>query len=213
VAATHFSAVYIYTVTHGPLRWAHGRFSVLELRGATVGIVGYGDIGQATARLAKAYGMKILALGRRQPADDGIADERFDGSQLHHVLSRSDYVVCAAPLTPATTGMMGAAEFAAIKKGSVFINVGRGPTVDEPALIAALTSGHLKGAGLDVFCTEPLPKSSPFWDLDNVLLSAHNMDKTDTFMIESVEFYCREQLPRFVRGLPLYNPVDQRLGY
>jgi phosphoglycerate dehydrogenase-like enzyme len=186
---------------------------VLELRGATVGIVGYGDIGQATARLAKAYGMKILALGRRMPVEDGLADERFDVSQLHHVLSRSDYVVNATPLTAATTGLLGAAEFAAQKPGSVFINVGRGPTVDEPALIAALTSGHLKGAGLDVFCTEPLPKTSPFWDLDNVLVSSHNMDKTDTFMIESVEFYCREQLPRFVRGLPLYNPVDHRLGY
>jgi phosphoglycerate dehydrogenase-like enzyme len=157
--------------------------------------------------------MKILALSRRQPAIDDIADERFDGSHLHHVLSRSDYVVCATPLTPATTGMFGQAEFAAQKKGSVFINVGRGPTVDEPALIEALSSGHLKGAGLDVFCKEPLPKTSPFWEMDNVLISSHNMDITETFMQESVEFYCKEQLPRFVRGLPLYNKVDHQIGY
>jgi phosphoglycerate dehydrogenase-like enzyme len=208
-AATHFFSAVCNTVTHDPLRWSRADFRCSNSAAPRWA----SWAGQATARLAKAYGMKILALGRRQPVDDGIADERFDGSQLHHVLSRSDYVVCAAPLTPATTEMMGAAEFAAIKKGSVFINVGRGPTVHEPALIDALSSGHLKGAGLDVFCTEPLPQSSPFWDLDNVLLSPHNMDKTDTFMIESVEFYCREQLPRFVRGLPLYNPVDQRLGY
>lgn len=178
-----------------------------------MGVIGYGDIGKATARLAKAYGMHILALGRRQPVDDGVADERFDSSHLHHVLGRSDFVVCATPLTPSTAAMMGKAEFAAQKSGSVFINVGRGPTVDELALIEALKSGHLKGAGLDVFVEEPLPKESLLWDLHNVLLSPHNMDQTDTFMHESVEFYCKEQLPRFVRGLELYNKVNHKLGY
>lgn len=185
-----------------------------ELRGATVGIVGFGDIGKAVARLAKAYGMHVLALGRREPpADPSLADECFDQAHLHDVLGRSDFVVLATPLTPATNGMMSSEQFHAMKKGSVFINVGRGPTVNEPALIEVLTSGHLKGAALDVFCEEPLSTQSELWDLDNVLLSPHNMDQTETFMHESTEFYCREQLPRFVRGLPLYNVVDHASGY
>lgn len=174
--------------------------------------MGFGDIGKAVARLAKAYGMHVLALGRRRP-DVTLADESFDVSQLYNVLGRSDYVVLATPLTPATDRMMGLAEFQAMKKDSVFINVGRGPTVDEQGLIETLKSGPLKGAGLDVFYEEPLPSTSELWSLDNVLLSPHNMDQTETFMHESTEFFCREQLPRFARGLPLYNAVDHESGY
>ena len=140
--------------SHKNKQW--DQYPVQELRGATLGIVGYGDIGRATAKLAKAYGMKVVGL-RRHPAPDEFADEMLDASteSLNKMFAESDYILCAMPLTPATKGIIGAEQFAVAKKGSVFINVGRGPVVDEGALIAALQqqqdNGRLKGAGLDVF--------------------------------------------------------------
>jgi phosphoglycerate dehydrogenase-like enzyme len=185
-----------------------------------MGIVGYGDIGRATALLAKAYGMKVLALTRRARDVDAYADEMIVNDStdegLNRVFRESDYVVCALPLTSATYHRIGAKQFAMAKSGCVFINVGRGPVVNEEALITALQSNdsrRLKGAALDVFTIEPLPLSSPLWDLDNVLLSPHNMDQTATFMIESTALFVQEQLPRFVRGEPLLNQVDPSAGY
>jgi phosphoglycerate dehydrogenase-like enzyme len=177
----------------------------------------YGDIGQATAKLAKAYGMKVIAMRRHSQPDEHV-DIMYGPDHLDTIFADSDYVVCAAPLTTATHKMIGVRQFAMAKPGLVFINVGRGPVVDETALIAALErsmqdEGPLKGAALDVFEIEPLPLNSKLWELDNVLLSPHNMDKTDTFMHESTEFFVNEQLPRFVRGLQLYNEVDCAAGY
>jgi phosphoglycerate dehydrogenase-like enzyme len=148
------------------------------LRGATLGIVGYGDIGRATAKLAKAYGMRVIALRRRKPStidtwavDDPYCDVIYGNHQLNDLFAESDYILCSAPLTTETKGMIGKEQFDAAKANAVFINVGRGPIVDEVALIDALKDGKLKGAGLDVFSTEPLPKESELWELDNVLLS------------------------------------------
>ena len=156
------------------------KYPIQELRGATLGVVGYGDIGKAAARLAHAYGMKVHALKRRKPScddeKDPIAQVVYGSSkeELHTLLASCDYILCSLPLTPQTTGMIGKAEFDAAKQGAVFINVGRGPIVDEPEMIAALQDGRLKGVGLDVFVTEPLPANSPLWTLDNVLLSPHS---------------------------------------
>lgn len=189
------------------------KYSVQELCGATLGIIGYGDIGRATARLAQAYGMRVLGLGRRAPPADGILAASYDQTQLSEVLRQSDFIVSATPLTSSTRGMMGAAEFAACKPTAVFINVGRGPTVDEEALIEALRTGGIRGAALDVTCVEPLPADSALWELDNVLLSPHNMDQTDTFQHESTDFFVKVQLPRFARELRLYNRIDGAAGY
>ena len=155
------------------------KYPVKELRGSTLGIIGYGDIGKAAARLANAYGMKVQALKRRPPAageKDHIAEVVYGNSkdELLKLFASCDYILCAMPLTPATQGMIGKAEFDAAKDGAVFINVGRGPIVDEPEMIAALQDGRLKGAGLDVFAVEPLQKDSSLWSLDNVLLSPHS---------------------------------------
>lgn len=190
------------------------KYSVLELRGATLGVVGFGDIGKAAARLAAAYGMKILAL-RRNPRPDPLCDAVYgnDKESLNRIFAESDYLLCAAPLTAETRGLIGKEQFDCAKEGSVFINVGRGPIVDEPAMIEALKDGRLKGAALDVFATEPLPEDSPLWELDNVLLSPHNMDQTATFTHEATEFFMTENLPRFVRGEPLLNEVDPVAGY
>lgn len=193
------------------------KYNVQELRGATLGIVGYGDIGRACAKLAKIYGMRVIAL-RRNPQlceGDPLCDEVYgsDKGSLNHLMSQSDYVVCSAPSTVETRGMIDQAAFQSAKMGMVFINLGRGPVVDEAALICALTTGALKGAALDVFVEEPLPASSPLWDLPNVLISPHNMDQTATFMHEACEFFVYENLPRFICEEPLLNPVDIRLGY
>ena len=128
-------------------------------------------------------------------------------------MSISDYVVCSAPSTVETRGMVNADAFKAAKQNQVFINLGRGPVIDEDALVESLKNGTLRGAALDVFSTEPLPTDHPLWDIDNVLLSPHNMDKTSTFMKEATEFFVNEQLPRYILGDQLLNPVDARLGY
>lgn len=191
------------------------QYPVLELRGSTLGVVGFGDIGRASAKLAKAYGMKVLGLKRTVPESfsDECCDEIFDLSGLVEVVKRSDYILVSTPLTEQTRGLISKEVISHCKKTAVIINVGRGPIIDEEALIEALESGAIKGAGLDVMTVEPLPKESKLWKLPNVLLSPHNMDMTLTFMQESTEFFINENLPRFVREIELLNPVDKSAGY
>ena len=109
--------------------------------------------------------------------------------------------------------MVNADAFKAVKQNAVFINLGRGPVVDEKALVATLKSGQLKGAALDVFIEEPLPTSNEMWDLPNLLISPHNMDRTATFEHEATEFFIAENIPRFLCKEDLLNPVDPLLGY
>jgi phosphoglycerate dehydrogenase-like enzyme len=191
------------------------KYNVLELRGATFGVIGYGDIGLACAKLAKAYGMRVVTLRRNPKLSmyDPYCDKAYGTDELNTLMSESDYICVAAPLTEATRGMVGAEALAHIKQDAVIINVGRGPIIDEDAMIEALRTRKLKGAGLDVTTIEPLPQDSPLWKLDNVLLSPHCMDKTATFQKESTDFFITENLPRFVRNNDLYNPVDKSAGY
>lgn len=182
-----------------------------------MGIIGYGDIGRAVAKLATVYGMKVVAL-RRHPflsRDDPYCDVVYgrDKASLNRLMSESDYIVCSTPSTVETRGMVNHIAFDHVKKGAVFINLGRGPVVDEAAMIEALRGDRLKGAALDVFKEEPLPPNNPLWELPNVLLSPHNMDQTNTFMHEATEFFLKENLPRFICGEDLLNPVDPALGY
>lgn len=193
------------------------KYDVEELRGKTLGIVGYGDIGRACAKLAHVYGMKIIAL-RRNPklsVNDPFCSVVYgtDKASLNQLMSESDYIVCSAPSTVETRGMVNADAFEAVKENAVFINLGRGPVVDEDAMIEALKNGKLKGAALDVFDQEPLPKDNELWSLSNVLLSPHNMDQTDIFMHEATEFFVYENLPRFICGKDLLNPVNPKRGY
>lgn len=157
-------------------------YDIEELRGKTMGIVGYGDIGRACAKMASVYGMRIVAL-RRHPylsRGDSVCNVVYgrDKESLNQLMAESDYIVCSAPSTIETRGMVSAEAFENIKKNAVFINLGRGPVVDEAALIRSLESGRLKGAALDVFSQEPLPPDNKLWELENVLISPHNMDKT-----------------------------------
>jgi phosphoglycerate dehydrogenase-like enzyme len=128
------------------------------------------------------------------------------------MLPRCDYVVVAAPLTSETRGMIGEAEFAAMKPCAVVINVGRGPVINEEAMVRALSSGRIKGAALDVFDHEPLPAGHPFYKLENVLLSPHCADHTLDWLDNAMKFFI-EQYQRFQAGEPLRNIVDKKLGY
>jgi len=190
-------------------------FDVLPVSGQTVGIVGYGDIGRAVAAKVRPLGMKVLAVKRHAStlrAEDSIVEEVFGPERRIEMLSRCDYVVVTAPLTPETRGMIGAPEFAAMKPAAALINVGRGPVIDERALIAALSEGRIKGAALDVFDHEPLPQGHPFYKLENVLLSPHCADHTPDWLDNAMEFFIA-QYQRFRRGDALLNVVDKKLGY
>jgi len=193
------------------------KYSVQEIRGSSLGIIGYGDIGRASATLAKAYGMKVVAL-RRNPAlsnNDPCVDLVYDNSKesIHKVMNTCDYILISAPLTAQTKGMIDKEAFVHMNKNAVLINVGRGPIIDEDAMIEALKKGMFKGVALDVFATEPLPSESELWEMNNVLISPHNMDMTETFMHEATEFFVHENIPRFIRDETLLNPVDKAAGY
>jgi phosphoglycerate dehydrogenase-like enzyme len=187
---------------------------VEELYGKTMGIVSYGSIGQATARLAKAFGMKVVAMRRRPElsAGDPLVDKVYGPGELREMIAESDFVVIASPITAETRGMVGEAEIAAMKPSAVLINVGRGPVVKEAALIDALKHQRIRGAALDVFDVEPLPAGHPFYALDNVLLSPHSADHTPGWTDQSMVFFV-ENFRRFVNGEPLENVVDKQAGY
>jgi len=191
------------------------QFDVTMIEGKTVGIVGYGDIGRAVAKRVHAMGMIVLALKRHAQAGktgDLLADQIYSPDRRLEMLARCDYIVVATPLNPETRGMIGAPEFAAMKKTAVVINVGRGPVIDESALIEALSARRIKGAALDVFDEEPLPKGHPFYKMENVLLSPHCADHTPDWLDNAARFFI-EQLDRFENGQPLFNIVNKSLGY
>ena len=203
-------------------------FAMQELKNARMGIIGYGSIGQACARVAtQGFSMKVTGLKNRKSKDsigdeDPYADTIYYGLEgMNRIFEECDFVVCALPLTADTRQCIGHEQFAHAKS-NVFINIGRGQVVDEIALVEALQSKKLKGAALDVFAVEPLPHSSPLWEMDNVLISSHNADniegtdeagKPTTFMSESTKFFIQAQVPRFLLGEELLNPVDPETGY
>jgi phosphoglycerate dehydrogenase-like enzyme len=190
-------------------------FDIVEVSGQTVGIVGYGDIGRACAARAKAVNMRVLAVKRHGPLlynMDPLVERTYGPEGLEEVLSQSDYVVVAAPLTRETRSMISDAQFNVMKADAVIINVGRGPVIDEPAMVRALESRRIKGAALDVFDREPLPAGHPLFSLDNVLLSPHCADHTPDWLERAMTFFL-EQYGRYRKGEPLLNVVDKTLGY
>ncbi|MGA8763906.1 MAG: D-2-hydroxyacid dehydrogenase [Candidatus Sulfotelmatobacter sp.] len=184
-----------------------------EIAGATLGLIGLGSIGRTVAQMAAALGMRVIAVRehveKEKPA--GVA-AIFSPSQLDELLSHSDYVVIAAPLTSATQGLMNADRLAAMKPDAYLINVGRGPQVDEAALADALRSRRIAGAALDVFDEEPLPPESPLWDLDNLLITPHTAGLTGKLWHRHYELFS-ENLRRYHSGEPLLFTVDKQKGY
>ncbi len=195
-------------------RWE--QFDVEEIAGQTVGIVGYGDIGRAVASRAHAMGMRVLALKRHAPAPsnakaDPFIAQFYTPDELTAMLSLCDFVVVAAPLTSETHHMIGDAAFSAMKPNAVVINIGRGPVVDQAALVRALTDGKIKGAALDVFEQEPIPSGDPIYKLENVLISPHCADHTKDWLNQAMQFFM-QQYERFSKGQPLENIVEKHLG-
>lgn len=179
------------------------KFEVDSPQDKLLGVVGYGAVGRACAAAAQALGMRVVAASRQ-----------WTRAELLHMLAGADVVVAAAPLTPATHHLLDAGAFAAMKPSALVVNVGRGPVMDEAALIAALRSGRLAGAALDVFEHEPLPPEHPFWTMDNVLLSPHCTDRTRSPHWAELGMRCFiENFHRFRQHQPLLTPVDKTLGY
>ncbi|GAA2697188.1 D-2-hydroxyacid dehydrogenase [Nonomuraea recticatena] len=209
--------------THWPdldHRW--NRLMPRMLPGSTVGIIGYGRIGREIGRLAHAFGMNVLGM-RRGSARDGLrfgepSDEAADPAEvvgpegLVGLLTRSDYVVLTVPHTEQTHHLIDEAAFAAMRPGTTLINAARGGVVDETALLAALRSGRVGFAALDVFAEEPLPASSPFWRESNVLITPHVAGFAPGYR-DQVRALFTENLRRFVDGRPLLNLVDRKAGY
>jgi phosphoglycerate dehydrogenase-like enzyme len=188
-------------------------FDVTMVSGQTVGIIGYGDIGREIAARVRPLGMRVLAVRRHSSgAADALVERIYGPEQRIEMIRLCDYVVVAAPLTAETRGMIGAAEFAAMKPAAVVMNVGRGPIIDEAAMIDALRTARIRGAALDVFDQEPLPAGHPFYAMENVLLSPHCADHTATWLDEAMELFIA-QYERFRKGEPLLNVVNKTLGY
>jgi phosphoglycerate dehydrogenase-like enzyme len=183
-----------------------------ELSECTLGIVGLGGIGRAVARRGVALGMRVVAT-RRSGTEGPEGVEVLSGADaLHRILPRSDVLVVAVPQTDTTTAMIGARELALLPEGAVVVIVARGGVIDEDALVAALRSGRLRGAGLDVFSREPLPDESPLWTLPNVLVLPHVSGASHRFWRRQTDLII-QNLRRYAAGEPLLNTVDKQAGY
>lgn len=191
-------------------RWSY-RLTEQTL-GQKVLVVGVGSIGRAIGRLLKQAGFKVSGVGRTARDGDPDFEQVYGVDTLVQSLDTADYVVLIPPLTDQTRGLFGAAEFSAMKATARFINLGRGELVDEEALIAALTSGAIAGAGLDVFLNEPLPENSPFWDLENCIVSPHMSGDYHGFK-ETVAEVFLDNFERYRQGRELVNRVDKMLGF
>ena len=195
-------------------KWAGRRIiGVFELTGQTVALAGLGDIGQAVATRAQAFGMSTVGVRRNAslPRPMGV-DTLMPSERLHEALAGAHHVVNSLPLTETSQGMFDAAAFEAMRDGAYFYNVGRGKTVDTEALISALERGKLAGAALDVTDPEPLPDDSPLWDMPNVIITVHTAGKTPQ-MWPRVFKLIETNLRRYQAGDPMVNVVDIESGY
>jgi phosphoglycerate dehydrogenase-like enzyme len=178
-----------------------------SLEGATMAIVGYGHIGRELAQRARPFGMRIVTVSRT-PKVDALVDVALPLSRLREALAQADVTVVAIALTPATTHLLGEAEFQSCKAGSLLINVARGPVLDQAALMRALHSGRLGGAGLDVSDPEPLPPDNPLWDCPNILLSPHFAGSASQRSVERLAGGFADNVRRFIAGQPLQHVVS-----
>jgi len=208
----------------GDEKWQ--RLMPLELRHSTVGILGYGSIGRQVARLLQPFGAKVLAAKKdvMHPEDtgyisDGMGDPHGDFfhrlypiEAVHSLLSASDFVVVALPLTEVTRHILDAKAFEVMKDSAYLVNVGRGELIDQAALLEALKTKQIAGAALDVFEEEPLPADSPLWEMENVIISPHISGLSWHLGEETLSLFI-ENLNRYLAELPLYNQIDLDRGY
>lgn len=183
-----------------------------EVAGATVLVVGMGGIGREFAVRAKALGMKVLGVRHNPAKGAGVADAVYGLERMDELLPQADFVLLCTPVTPATTGLINKERLDKMKFGAYLINVARGPLIEEAALIDVLRQQRIAGAALDVFVEEPLPSDSPFWSLDNVLITPHTAAATEKLWDRHYDLIV-ENLNRFLTGKPLLNEVDKNRGY
>lgn len=185
--------------------------TVTPLAGKTLLIVGLGHTGQALAARARAFGMRVIGTRARAREMENV-QLSLPPEALRDVLPQADAVAIATPLTPATRGMIGLAEFSLMKDGVLFADVSRGGIVDQAALAMALKSGRIRGAAVDVFETEPLPTDSPLWEMPNLIVSPHCSSVYDGWEAASFEMFL-DNLARFRKGDEMLNVVDPERGY
>ncbi len=192
--------------------WSRRNYTGIELNGKTAVIVGVGGIGTQIALRANAFGMHVIGVDPEDKPFLPAIGKLVKPDQIDEVLPRADVVFVSAPHTPKSHKMMGASQFELLKPHSYFIAVSRGGVYDLDALVRALDSKRLDGAGVDVTDPEPLPKTHPLWKFENVIITPHvagHSDQAGERMVATI----RENLRRFVEGKPLINVVDKRKGY
>jgi phosphoglycerate dehydrogenase-like enzyme len=210
-------------------QWAEGRYSRFEpkeLAGSTIGILGYGSIGREVARLCRTLGASVLAtkLDLKQLNDEGyrleelgdpeadLPDRLYPPEATRSMVSLCDFLVITLPLTPKTQGMVGEEVIKAMKPGAYLIDVSRGKILDHGALIEALNNGHLAGAALDVYPVEPLPESSPLWEMKNVILTPHLAGSSPSYLVRAIDLFTTN-LGLYLSDKPLLNRYNPATGY
>jgi phosphoglycerate dehydrogenase-like enzyme len=196
-------------------KWEGFSVKQVELRGLTMGIIGLGSIGREVARRARAFDMRVIAVDAEPMFHERyrMADELWlVDTHLDELLARSDVLVSCAPLTARTRGMLGAKQFALMKPSAYFVNVTRGGIVDTAALLAAVQSQKLAGAGLDVTDPEPLPPDHPLWKEPNVIITPHKAGGSQFSSAREEEIFL-ENVKRYAHGLPMLNVIDKQKGY
>lgn len=192
--------------------WRRGTYNPIELRGKTALVIGVGGIGSQIAQRAHAFGMTVIGVDPKEiPLNPYISKTVFP-DRLDTVIPQADVIFVSAPHTPQSEGMIGAKQFELMKKGAYFIAVSRGKLYDTNALVKALDSRRLSGAGLDVTNPEPLPKGHPLWKFENVIITPHIAGQSDSVQGRKMELF-KENIARFDKGEPLLNIVDKQKGY
>jgi phosphoglycerate dehydrogenase-like enzyme len=204
--------IHTYVKNQQVRKWHHEHLK-LEMHGKTVGIIGVGNIGKETAKIAKAFGMTVLGV-RYSGKPEDFVDEMYTPNQLNALLPKCDYVVATLPLTKQTSRLFDAEQFKLMKSTAFFINIGRGEIVVEDGLIEALTENKIAGAGLDVFEKEPLQTDSPLWEMDNVIITPHTAGATEHYNQRVIENIFLPNLRTYLDGKqPAINLVDLEKGY
>ncbi|WP_045524549.1 D-2-hydroxyacid dehydrogenase [Neobacillus niacini] len=204
--------IHTYVKNQQARKWHHSGIK-LEMHEKTIGIIGVGTIGKETAKIAKAFGMRVLGV-RHSGKQQEFVDEMYTTNQLDMVLPNCDYVVVTLPLTNETKRLFGSKQFDLMKPSAFFINIGRGEIVVEDDLISALLKGIIAGAGLDVFEQEPLSVDSPLWDMENVIITPHIAGSTEHYNQRVIENILIPNLKNYITGTRLsVNLVDFSKGY
>ena len=192
--------------------WSQKETTTFELAGKTMLLLGTGSIGAYTAKLAEAFGIKVVGVRRNPEKQVEHIAEMIALDDLHAVLPEADFIVLTLPLTKDTRHIIGETELKRMKPTAILVNIGRGGLIDEPALVKALQENVIAGAGLDVFETEPLPEDSPLWEMENVIITPHMAGDTPHYDERALTIFL-DNLRRYAKGEPLTHVVDKELGY